>query len=170
MQENGTLFETLEEGEFIKSPGDLARLNIIDFNRYKTYWKSPSHALDIIASYIVGFRYSIVKIYPYRCPERSDFPGWKHAGRHEDVGRLFWNFFKYVFDEQSKLYFHDQPDLSGSIYNASLDPNTRVFHGDIGLVSPITFLDTNKFTFAPHMWISVNEDILTILEAPPVIP
>ena len=160
--------EEKTEVGFIQSPSDLARLEIVDWRRhYHNYWPSPTHAVDAVGSRFIGFRYSILFTDLGGYPERDDFPQWNHRGTdHYDIGHWFWNFFKFTFD--GELYFRDQPDLSGFVYNPTLVPDTRSFWGDIGRVSAITLLDTRASLFASTFWVSVvDENMVVFLEPPP---
>src|SRR5690242_14370853 len=101
------LFNEVEVG-FIKSPADIARLTIIDWSRYKSYWESPMRAVDVIGGYCIGFRYSIMRTDLREFPERDDFPEWGHVGSdHNRLGRLYWNFFKYMY--HGEINYHDRP-------------------------------------------------------------
>lgn len=164
--------QVLEETEvgFIRSPGDVARLQIVDWNRYTRHWKTPMRAIDVVGSWVVGFRYSVLAVDLWKSPQRNDFPQWNHAGgeSHRSLVRLFWNFFKQTC--QGELCFHDKPDISGYLYNPKLTPDERPFVGDIGKVSPVTFLDAVHGMPGPGLWISVlDESTLVFLEAPPAI-
>lgn len=148
----------------IRCPGDLARLGIVDWHRYKPYWKSPQHVIESVGSrFVNGFNFMVVEMDLREFPKRDDFPKWNHIGNHEIYGRLYWNHFHYTFE--GDLQFDDAPDFSGTIFYKDRIPSEYRFWGDIGQVSPITFLETWRF-LAPHtLWISVlNEDTQVIIQ------
>lgn len=158
------------EAGFIQSYRDLVRLNIIDWNRYTSHWKNPLHAMEIVGGWVVGFRYSIVTTSLDEFPIHNDFPEWHHAGgpNHHGLGHDFWNCFQCVF--KGEIFYHDQPEISGWVCHPDLTPGKRDFMGDIGLVSPISFLDSTKHMPYPDFWISArDESTLVFLEAPPKI-
>jgi hypothetical protein len=152
----------------IRSVGDFVRLGIVDWTRYKPYWKSPQQAMEIVSSHFMkrmGFLVAHLDLYEY--PDRDDFPGWKHAGRHEELGRLYWNHFHAVFS--GKMHFHDQPDFSGVIIHKDRSPTDWSFWGDLGQVSPITILDISRALLPHTMWISVL-DTQTQVVIEPLLP
>lgn len=152
----------------IRSVGDFTRLGIVDWTRYKSHWQSPQHAMEIVSSHFTNrMSFLIARLNLYEYPERDDFPGWEHAGRHEELGRLYWNHFHYVFE--GELRFHDRPDFSGVIIHRDRNPSECLFWGDIGLVSPITILDTVRALRPYTMWISV-QDAQTQVILEPLLP
>jgi hypothetical protein len=152
----------------IRNPGDLARLGIVDWHRYKQHWESPHHAIETVGSrFVNNFSFMVVRLNLLEYPQRDDFPGWNHIGDHEYYGKLYWNHFHYVFE--GKLHFHDRPDFSGVIIHKDKKPVEWPFWGDIGQVSPITLLDTWRALLPHTMWISVlDEHTQVILE--PLVP
>ncbi len=91
-----------------RSVGDFVRLGIVDWMRYKLYWRSPQQSMQVVSAPFINkmsFLVAQLDLHEYR--ERNDFPGWKHVGAHEELGRLYWNHFHYVFE--GELHFHDQP-------------------------------------------------------------
>jgi hypothetical protein len=145
---------TVLDHGIIRSVGDFVRLGVIDWMRYKPYWRSPQQAMQVVsAPFINKMRFLIAQLDLYDYPERNDFPGWKHVGNHEELGLLYWNHFHYVFE--GELHFHDQPDFSGVIIHRDGEPTEWPFWGDIGQVSPITLLDTSRALLPHTLWISV---------------
>lgn len=159
---NHPIVTILEQG-IISSVGDFVRLNIVDWKRHKPC-KSEQQAMDVVSSWFVNrFAYTIAKVDLFKYPERDDFPGWKHAGNHEEIGQMFWNHFKYCFD--GELRFHDSPDFSGVIYHRNSTPQEYPFYGDIGKVSPMAIRDIIDGLYPYTLWISVvDEHTQVILE------
>lgn len=153
---------TIVEKGIIRSASDFIRLNIVDWKRFSPYWDSEQHAIDTLSTWFVGrFDYTIAKVNLFQYPERNDFPGWKHAGNHEEIGEMFWNHFKYCFE--GELNFHDSPDFSGTIYHKDRTPQEWRFCGDIGKVSPIAMRDTVQGLSSYTMWISVIDEHTQII-------
>jgi hypothetical protein len=149
----------------IRSMGDFVRLGIVDWMRYKPYWRSPQQAMRVVsAPFINKMSFLVAQLDLHEYPERNDFPGWKHVGAHEELGRLYWNHFHYVFE--GELRFHDQPDFSGVIIHRDREPAEWPFWGDIGQVSPITLLDTSRALLSHTMWISVLDEQTQIIIEP----
>lgn len=154
------LIKIIEEG-IIRSTNDFVRLNVVDWKRFKPYWKSEQHAMDNLGLHFLGMCYTIAKVPMCEYPERDDFPGWQHVGDHESMGRVFWNFFHYIYD--GKLFFYDKPDFSGIIYYKDEEPAERKFHGDVGKVSPIAMRETVSAIHDYNIWISMIDENTLIL-------
>lgn len=147
---------TLLEHDVIRSVGDFLRLHLVDWNRYKEYWTSPQHAMDIVSSWFIGaYYYYILEVDLWAYPQRDDFPGWKHAGDHEEQGQLYWNHFHYLFD--GDLHFGDAPDFSGIIYREQPRKPLRIY-GDFGQTSPIVMREATGYLHVPDtLWVSVQD-------------
>jgi hypothetical protein len=98
----------------------------------------------------------------YTAPERDDWPGWQHAGNHAAIGRLFWNWFHWK--KRGTLTFADAPDFSGVLH--LVNGQTVSFFGDIGKVSPSTFLHTIKLLEQDDIWISIPTATTQIIIEP----
>lgn len=148
----------------IRSSGDLARLGIVDWHRYKPYWKSTQQAIESVGSrFVNSFTFMVVEMDLRAFPKRDDFPGWRHVGNHETYGELYWNHFHYTFE--GDLHFDDTPDFFGTIIHKDRNPSEYGFWGDIGQVSPITFLETWRLLAPYTLWISVlNETTQVIIQ------
>lgn len=154
--------QLIEQGTF-DSQRDVLKLGIIDWNRLNGYWPNMADALDTIGNSLIGrASYTVVDTDLCSAPERDDWPGWKHAGRHAELGRLWWNTFRAQCPE-SELRFHDEPDFSGVFRFPELPE--QWFWGDIGRVSASSFSLTMKKLNAHDLWISVlNEERQVIIE------
>ncbi len=155
--------EVIEQGE-IRSTGDLVRLNIIDWNRFRP-WRDPWQAMERLSWPLINTSlYQIIHTPLLAYPERDDFPGWKHVGDHEEIGRLYWNLFYYHFS--GELHFGDCPDFWGEGHNE--DGSTFRFWGDIGRVSPIGFYEALPNLGTCCIWTSVV-DTSTLIHICPMI-
>jgi len=143
----------ITEQGWIEESQDLLRLNIIDWSRLNNYWDNPAEAVETIMSWLIAgdTHWAILKHNMEAAPERSDWPGWKHAGLHDQMGKIFWNWF-HGAPNRGKIYFHDQPDFHGELY---MEENTHRFYGDVGQVSASTFSLTLKLFNANDIWITV---------------
>jgi len=150
------------EQKLFTSELDIMKLNIIDWNRLNGSWRNPAEALRTISSWFVGnAAYTILRADLTEFPERSDWPGWKHAGRHERLGRLYWNAF--YDSDMGTITFADEPDFSGMLIFPGYE---RHFWGDIGKVSAQCFAMTQKCMREGDLWISVlDERTQVIIEA-----
>jgi len=95
-------------------------------------------------------------------PERDDWPGWKHVGAHELLGKLYWNWF--YQRPMGDLHFSDSPDFHGRI--TFPDSPNRDFWGDIGKVSASTFIGSLKMMDANDLWISVLDERTQVVIEP----
>jgi len=113
-------------------------------------------ALEQVGSWFVDTtRYAKIHVDLYSYPERDDFPGWAHVQDHEQVGRLFWNYFHYRF--RGTLYFADSPDFWGTLTYSQ---------GDIGKVSPIGLVEAQRQMSAFDLWISVANAVTQVILEP----
>jgi hypothetical protein len=167
---------TIVDHGFIRNAGDFLRLNLVDWARAtRSHWKSEQDAIDRIAPVFVNrFGYKIVDLDLDAFPERDDFPGWKHVGNHEEIGRLYWNHFKHDFPD-SDLHFHDSPDFSGIIRYTDQRKdhypyNEFYFYGDIGKVSPVAILDSMHAAVKNTLWITVVSEQRQIILEPTFDP
>lgn len=145
----------------MKSPNDLFKLNIIDWNRLNGYWSNPLEALQSVGSWFTNTsHYTVMAIDITKAPQRTDFPGWDHVGHHEQVGELYWNWFH--ANHKGELHFSDSPDFYG---NFQVDEGKCGFYGDIGKASPIALASIQKQMVLGDIWISiVNEEKQVIIE------
>ena len=137
----------------ISSAIDLLGLDIIDFNRLNGVWKDPGEAMNTILSWFDGVAIATeVKVHDYfNAPMRDDFPGWKHIGTHEKIGRYYWNWF-WWHHENGNLYFSDAPDFYGNLEDGSR------FWGDIGKISASAFARTQKQMRDHDIWVTLKGD------------
>jgi len=149
----------------ITSFGQILQLDIIDWNRLNGYWDNTFDALQVVADWLTDVtEYAILRTSLKLAPERADWPGWKHVGDHVAVGRLFWNWFHWK--KRGTLVFADSPDFSGTL---ELPHGKTVrFWGDIGKVSPSTFLETIKRMDKDDIWISIP-DVTTQIVLEPLV-
>jgi len=146
----------------IESISDVTGLRIIDFNRCNGLWENnPYEAMNAVAPWLIGNTYTIIHHNMRMEPVRDDFPGWQHAGTHEHMGKLFWNYFHHRF--QGEIAFHDMPDFSGNIIFKDYKVN---FLGDVGRVSVSTFaLNVLPKLREYDLWITmISEDTHLIME------
>src|SRR6266702_7478194 len=121
--------------KIFKSELDIMKLNIIDWNCLNGSWRNPADAVRTISSWFLGRAvYTIAREDLAEFPERDDWPGWKHVGRHERLGRLYWNAF--YGSDMGTITFADEPDFSGTLIFPGYK---RHFWGDIGKVSAQCF-------------------------------
>lgn len=155
----------LEQG-LIRSEDDLTKLSFIDWNR-PSYASNPARTIRGISNWTrKAMKYSIMKCDMHKSPMRDDFPDWKHAGHHERIGSLYWNWFHYQFEDSPKkeLCFFDSPDFSGSITFPSR-MKTR-FWGDIGKCSAFAFFESMLQMRPGDLWITIRDSSTQlILEA-----
>jgi hypothetical protein len=152
--------EIISQG-YIETPYDFVRLDLVDWNRAKVHERQ--HIMDAISSWFVCTSYYyILKVDLLAYPERNDFPGWKHAGHHEDMGKLYWNFFHDHFEEGT-LKFADSPDFSGSFI---MDGKTTSVYGDIGHVSPIGMREAIACLKQFDNWVTVVDTQTQIIIQP----
>lgn len=146
-----------------QSEEDLLRLDIIDWDRLHGYWDSSAEAVRAISSWLIGTSiYVVIRCNLYEAPERDDWPGWRHTGRHPEIGRLYWNWFHWR--KQGHLFFSDAPDFYGKLQLP--DGRLHSFLGDIGRVSPPTFIQAFKSLGAHEFWISVLDPHTQVLIEP----
>jgi len=150
------------EQEFFTSELDIMKLGIIDWNRLNGSWRNPQDALQTISSwFLLGAAYTIIQQDLTEFPDRDDWPGWRHAGRHDRLGRLYWNAF--YGSDMGTITFADEPDFSGTLV---FPRYKRHFWGDIGKVSAQCFAMTQKCMRKGDLWISVlDERTQVIIEA-----
>ncbi len=157
--------EIVRQG-IIESEYDLTDLHIIDWCRLGSYWRHAGDAIRAISSWFIWrAMYTGVKGDLCQAPDRDDWPGWKHVGRHEQLGRLYWNYFHWV--EMGTLSFHDEPDFSGTLDLENEGQRRQAkFWGDIGKVSAVTFAHVQKQMNKHDLWISIPAyDCQVIIEA-----
>jgi len=154
--------DIVEQG-FFTSELDIMKLNIFDWNRLNGSWRNPADALRTISSWFVrNAGYTLAREDLTAFPERDDWPGWKHAGRHERLGRLYWNAFH--ASEMGMITFSDEPDFHGTLILG--DGYESHFWGDVGKVSAQCFAMTQKCMRKGDLWISVlDERTQVIIEA-----
>jgi hypothetical protein len=146
----------LAEGTF-SLESDLMSLNIIDFNRLNGYWSDPGAAMRTLFSHLRdGFAlYAIYDVPNFdSAPERSDFPNWTHVGNHVQLGRRFWNWFRFHFPDYV-LNLGDSPDFQAHKIDSS---GHHWIWGDFGQVSASAFALSQKQMAPGDMWISVLDD------------
>lgn len=162
-------FKLIEQG-IIRSTDDITRLNFIDFGRLNGHFQNNIlSALRAASTLLVNTTAFTVAQTDLRAfPARSDWPGWTHAGNHESLGKLYWNFFFWGFQGRSpQLRFHDEPDFSGSFIDDT--GVERWIYGDIGQVSASTFIvDTYKSMRGHDLWISVLDEHRQIILEPQI--
>jgi hypothetical protein len=153
---------TVIEQKKIKTISDVTRLRIIDFNRCNGFWENnPYDAMRAISPWLIGNTYTVIHHDMRMEPVRDDFPGWNHAGNHERMGRLFWNYFHRRF--KGNLNFCDMPDFSGNI---TFDECKVNFQGDVGRVSASAFaMEVLPQLHEYDLWITMmGEDTHLIME------
>jgi len=150
------------EQKIFKYELDIMKLNIIDWKRLNGSWRNPADAVRTISSWFLSrAMYTIAREDLTEFPERDDCPGWKHAGRHERLGRLYWNAF--YGSDMGTITFADEPDFSGTLIFPGYK---RHFWGDVGKVSAQCFSMTQKCMREGDLWISVlDERTQVIIEA-----
>lgn len=149
----------------IRSMRDFVNLNIVDWSRYEIAWENPLDAMVSLSSWFVGkCYYSILQTNLCEYPEQDGFPAWNHSGPHADMGRAFWNHFRYRFCDQSVLQFSDSPDFYGVIIHDH-EPRSVPFCGDIGTASPMALRESIQMLSKDSLWISVvNATTLVLIE------
>ena len=147
--------------KIIEGPKELIELDIIDSRRLGKHWNNAWDMFEAISASLsfnaLAFKFKVNDY--YSAPIRDDFPGWQHSGRHEEEGRDFWNWFKWKFP-QSTVVFGDEPDLYGSFDKKK----KNVWHGDIGEVSPMSFLDVMKCSIPGATWMTIQGNVHVIIE------
>ena len=156
--------EIVRQG-IIESEYDLTDLQIIDWSRLYGYWRHAGDAIHAISSWFIWrAMYTVVKCDLRQAPDRDDWPGWKHVGHHEQLGRLYWNTFHYT--QKGSLSFRDEPDFSGVLDFEDEGQGQVHFWGDIGKVSAVTFAHIQKCMTKHDLWISIPAyDCQVIIEA-----
>ena len=147
---------------YITSKADLFKLDIVQWQRLKSYELIDMH-VQVAENLLSGSLYRVLEIRLRDYPIRADWPGWKHAGHHESLGRLYWNFFHAT--NIGHLSFADMPDFQGTIESPEL-PCPMNFYGDIGQVSPHVFLETVRRMQAHELWISVQDEMTQVVIEP----
>src|SRR6266487_3182346 len=152
--------EILRRGAF-KSEYDLLELDILDWNRLMGYWENTAEAVQAIASWLIDTSiYKVVRCDLTEAPEREDWPGWKHGGNHPEIGKRYWNWFHWKYNQEKQfhgeLFFSDSPDFRGTLLVPGWPKAS--FYGDIGKVSPPTFIRTLKCMDAHDIWISIIDE------------
>ena len=147
----------LQQGTF-KSELDLLALDCIDWNRLMGYWDNTAEALQTAASYLIDTAiYKVIQFDLCEAPERADWPGWRHVGHHPELGKLYWNWFHQMYNEErhynATIFFSDSPDFHGTLTIPGW--SKAKFYGDIGKVSAPTFIRTLQKMDAHDIWISV---------------
>lgn len=139
---------------------DIVSLDIIDFNRLNGCFRNSAEAITTIFSWFNPHNFSGHKIATvtiievpdfFNAPQRDDWPGWEHSGRHVEVGRNYWNWF-FLGQPKGELHLGDSPDFYGQL------PNEHNFWGDIGKVSASTFAMVQKTLGANDLWISLLDE------------
>ena len=140
--------KVLDSG-IIKSKSDIYALDIIDFNRLNGCFENTDDAMNTIFSWFNHSAFfTVVEINDYYdAPVFDNFPGWKHAGNHEDNGRYLWNWMNWKHPGID-LRFGDEPDFSGAF------PFGGLFWGDIGKISASAFAMTQKGLDENSLWIT----------------
>lgn len=141
-----------------ESPSDVLRADVADIYRLNGYWNTPGDALDRIFS-ILRSGSAVYGIYDVpdfdAAPPRDDFPGWRHVGGHEAVGRRLWNWFHWRMPLY-RVSFSDSPDFQ-AITNIE-GGHTHFIWGDIGRVSASTFVYTLLQMRAGDLWMSIKNE------------
>ena len=147
--------EIVRQG-IIESEYDLTDLHIIDWSRIGGYWRHAGDAIKAVSSWFIWrAMYTVVTCDLRQAPDRADWPGWKHVGRHEEIGRLYWNYFHWA--GMGTISFHDEPDFSGTLdlEDEAGQPRSAKFWGDVGKVSAVTFAHVQKRMNKGDIWISL---------------
>jgi hypothetical protein len=151
----------------ISSVEEIGSLKIMDFSRCNGVWQNnPVTAMKVAEKWMVGrMRYTILEIDMSKYSQRNDWPGWKHTGHHEPLGRMYWNCFFANDNGHGVLEFSDSPDFAGTFCSSKSEKETR-FYGDIGQVSASTFLiDVLPRMDESDLWVTVlNKNTQVILE------
>lgn len=148
--------------KILETSNEILNLGILDWNRLNGYWDGVGDALRTVESWLLsGFM-----VFDYEDTNwhwsQVDVPGffWKHVGNHVEPGKAYWNWF-YNTHPDGKLVFSDSPDFHGTLFNGE-----HRFWGDIGKVSPSTFMHTIHKMDEGDLWISIDGGPhQTILEA-----
>lgn len=143
--------------KMIKDPFDILELNIIDFNRLNGSWNNQGDALKTIFSWFKNTAMvTRIKVDDFRnAPVLDNWPGWEHAGYHEKIGQLYWNWF-YCNHPGGEIHFSDSPDFWGLM--PPYEGKRARIHGDIGKVSASAFSFSQKFMRINDIWISVLDN------------
>lgn len=151
--------EIVRQGQITK-PQDFVDLHIVDWGRY-TYG-NVLDAMQGLSQRLISCWYTIIKCDLTKEPLLEGFD-WEHVGNHVSTGHSYWSYFKRCFPK-SEISFSDAPDFSGQfVFN---DGTIKRFYGDIGVVSASAFfLDAVPRMREGDLWISVNDDHQTIIEA-----
>lgn len=157
-----THVKVLEQG-LIRDEYDILKLDIVDLGRRNGYWKNPADALRYLVTTLAGRAYySIKQCDLCEAPARDDWPGWEHVGYHEEMGKLYWNWFHARYTGETS--FSDSPDFFGHLRFE--DGHTAQFWGDIGQVSLSGFAAALNQMSTHDIWISVlNEKKQISIEA-----
>jgi hypothetical protein len=154
--------EIIKQG-VISSIEEIGSLKIMDFSRCNGSWgENPVCAMNTAKYWMVGrMSYTVLNIDMSKYPQRADWPGWRHAGNHEPLGRAYWNCF-FANNCGGTLEFSDSPDFKGTFY--SEDGIKRRFYGDIGMVSASTFLvDVLPHMHKEDLWITIPSDSIQVV-------
>jgi len=132
----------------------MADLDIVDWSRTNGAFRNPYQAMTHTCSWLINRAwYTISQEDMTLAPVRDDWPDWKHAGQHEELGRIWWNYFLNVGEGVShQLAMPDVPDFCGSVTYEGVEH--QVF-GDIGSIPVQACVASTKQMRPGDLWISV---------------
>lgn len=145
---------TIVRQQPIASIDDLVDTGIIDWQRTNGTSRNPYRAILDISSWVVNrATLTVIDSDLEQAPERDDWPGWRHEGKHVSLGRLWWNYFHHAWQgAPHELVMADEPDFYG--YITLPDGEHRIF-GDINQVSASAFALVMRKVRPGDLWISV---------------
>lgn len=144
--------------KLITDPMDIMRADIIDFGRLNGYFENSAEALNTIFSWFNRMAViTHIEIDDFLdAPKRNDWPGWEHVGNHSEWGEQLWNWFHWK-NPAGEIMFSDSPDFRGFV-DKDAGWSGPIFHGDLGLASPIAFVEAQSGMRAHDLWVTHKND------------